>query len=227
MKRQFKTLAATSAVICTSGGSISRVQGFWDGDAVSYLQLFDAMTLPANDAVPDRVYALAADAGFDIELEEPFSFTTGLVLVFSTTRATKTLETDSGHVGDVEGAVYTIEPAGLTDSGDDTGNVDTSTGVAVWASATGSRLYRVKITGAESANRWLQLHTAAEPEAGDRAVFSAYVKVAGDFCFGREGWAVNGAAAGVCTVILSSTPDTLSGLTAAQATVRTWHFAGA
>lgn len=223
MIRQFKTLAATSATICTQGGEVHRIHGFWDGAAAAYLQIHDAVTLPADTAVPLFTYEVQADTEFTIEFNPPLVVASGAFACFSSTRATKTLSTGAGNVGDFIGAVETLEPAGLTQG--TIGGVDDG-GAALWTDETGSKLYRVQVSGA-AASRWLQVHALGEMTDQAVPLFSHPLDGgACDVCFGRDGWAVNAAADGSCFIVASSTALTYTAVTDAQATCNVWHFAG-
>jgi hypothetical protein len=115
MNRKFKTLGATSAAICYSGGVFKSIQGYNPVAAVSYLQLFDALALPADTAVPLWVSRpIPASIGYEFNLDEPVPFATGLFACLSSTAATKTLvATNSNFVGFID----TQEPEGLTTGG--------------------------------------------------------------------------------------------------------------
>ena len=57
-----------------------------------FVQLFNSATVPADTAVPDYCFTIAASGQLNITMNgAPESFDTGLVIVSSSTQATKTI----------------------------------------------------------------------------------------------------------------------------------------
>jgi len=79
-----------SAVVCSSGCNFTEMSGYNDSAATRYIMLFDAATLPANGAIPNQFYLVAANMGFGI-LGAAERFRTGMVVACSTTAKTLTI----------------------------------------------------------------------------------------------------------------------------------------
>jgi len=80
-----------SAIIKDSSGTLYRLMGYNSGGA-QFLQLHDSATVPADNAIPKVLIAIAATANFDIDLGEIGRFfNNGIVVCNSSTEATKTI----------------------------------------------------------------------------------------------------------------------------------------
>ena len=83
--------AATSLVIKASAGTIYEVRGHNDAASSQYIQVHDAASLPADTAVPEDSFLVAADSNFSITFPQGKSCATGIVVSNSSTLATKTI----------------------------------------------------------------------------------------------------------------------------------------
>jgi len=80
-----------SAIVKATPGTIYRVDGYNSGSA-QFIQLHDFATLPANDAVPAMIWAVAATTNFTIDLGEIGRWCEkGIVLSNSSTGPKKTI----------------------------------------------------------------------------------------------------------------------------------------
>tara|TARA_Y100000310_G_scaffold140332_2_gene139715 strand:+ start:11448 stop:13253 length:1806 start_codon:yes stop_codon:yes gene_type:complete len=83
--------AATSLVIKASAGTIYEIRGHNDNAAAQYIQVHDASSLPADTAVPEDSFIVAANSNFSISYPQGKSCATGIVVTNSSTLATKTI----------------------------------------------------------------------------------------------------------------------------------------
>lgn len=226
MVRQSATLAATNAVICTAGGALIRINGLWSGAGAVYLQLFDALALPADDTAPGYVIAVAATSNYDIDLSHaPFEFKTGLVACFSSTMATKTIVTGEGNTGTFLAKFSTQEPAGLTLATSTTPAAD----VYVIANEdVFDYLYRVRVTSGAAHDGFLQIYVldADTPGADDVPILEAnFNEAAIDLCFGADMLKVVNATSTYFFVGKSSTRHTYTAMDEGDLTFRVWYDA--
>lgn len=86
------TAYASSLIVKTSAGTVWGVAGYNSGPA-QFLQFHDATAVPANGVAPvGPLVAIAAASNFSIDFGKyGMGFTTGIVIVNSTTGPTKTL----------------------------------------------------------------------------------------------------------------------------------------
>jgi hypothetical protein len=92
-----------SAVVSAAPARISKVIVFNDAASAQYIQLFDSTTVPADTAVPDLCFVVAADSMLTIDLPRTLErrvaggldrfplFETGIAVSNSSTAATKTI----------------------------------------------------------------------------------------------------------------------------------------
>lgn len=86
------TAYGTSEVVKTTPGIVHRISGFNAHTSPVWIQLHDAVSLPANDAVPAIIIYVAATANFDFDLSDIGRFCQkGIVVCSSSTGPTKTL----------------------------------------------------------------------------------------------------------------------------------------
>jgi hypothetical protein len=81
---------AKSQVVHAGNGKLKTLRAHNNGSGDIFLQLFDAAALPANGVAPSTA-PVPVKAGQYYESDTPFNFFAGLVVVASTTAATKTL----------------------------------------------------------------------------------------------------------------------------------------
>ena len=93
--------AAGSLVVKASAGNLYGYN-VAAGASAGYLLIFDAPTAPADGTVtPKIVHAIAANASIQVDRDIPIAFTTGIVMVFSTTGPfTKTISATAFLAGD-------------------------------------------------------------------------------------------------------------------------------
>ncbi len=95
---------ATASASLTVKGSAGNLYGYecCAGASAGYLMVFDATSAPADGTVtPRRVHAIAANASLSRSFNPPIRFSTGIVLVFSTTGPfTKTASATAFLAGD-------------------------------------------------------------------------------------------------------------------------------
>lgn len=83
---------ANSLVIATGGGVLFGFSGFSSRASVQYIQVFDAITVPADGAAPDVVLGVPANTNFSADWGDiGRNFYTGIVICNSTTIGTKTI----------------------------------------------------------------------------------------------------------------------------------------
>jgi hypothetical protein len=83
---------ATNLVIKASPGKLFGVKGYNSKGSAQFIQLHDAISLPADTAVPKVVITVPATSNFDIDLGIYGKvFTTGIVVCNSSTAPTKTV----------------------------------------------------------------------------------------------------------------------------------------
>lgn len=81
---------AASVVIKASAGTLYAIRGYNSG-AAQFIQVLDAAALPADTAVPEETFTVAAASNFFIEFPQGKSLGTGIVVCNSSTGATKTI----------------------------------------------------------------------------------------------------------------------------------------
>lgn len=82
---------AASLVIKASAGRLIEIRGYNAKASAQFIQVHDAASLPADTAVPEETFTVAASSNFTISFSEDKSFTTGIVVCNSSTEATKTI----------------------------------------------------------------------------------------------------------------------------------------
>ena len=93
--------AAGSLVLKAAAGNVYGVH-ICTGAQAGYLMLFDAVAAPADGTVtPERVYVVAANSSFSLQLSYPIRCAAGITLVFSSTGPfTKTISATAFLAGD-------------------------------------------------------------------------------------------------------------------------------
>lgn len=90
---------ATSLVASTSPKTVVSIQGHHKtGVGDQFLQIFDAASLPADAAVPIQTIRVPENDNFSIDFVGGRVFETGVVIVGSTTAATKTLSAANWYI---------------------------------------------------------------------------------------------------------------------------------
>lgn len=84
------TALATSLVVLAAAGTLYQFAGFNTGPS-QVIQLHDAASLPADTAVPEVKFWVAADSAFSRTFPQGISLTVGIVLSNSSTLSTKTI----------------------------------------------------------------------------------------------------------------------------------------
>lgn len=162
MRIEHETLAAVSAVVATNSCTISNVHGFFNGTTANrYLQLHDAKALPADTAVPMRVWPIYMTAPFEITfIGDPIALANGAVFVVSTTRATLTASADTMDI--FVNGVQTSDTTGVSVAGDYT-TLDEV--LQVWADSAGpKRLLRIEYSNVSGGGAdYLQVHAGDTP----------------------------------------------------------------
>jgi type IV secretory pathway protease TraF len=94
-------VAASSLVVKASPGNLYGYTAV-SGASAGYVMLFDAVAAPADGTVtPKGVIVLAANSSIVVDRSTPIRFTTGIVMVFSTTGPfTKTASATAFLAGD-------------------------------------------------------------------------------------------------------------------------------
>lgn len=170
MNIEYEALAVASATVATSAGHFTRIQGYFNGAADRWLQLHDAKVLPANGAVPLRVWPLYATAPFDQNFQnDGVTFANGCVFAVSSTQATLTASADTMDVyvnGEQAQDVSDVSIAGDYSTDDEV--------LQVWADSAGpKKLVRLEASdeGIDSGGVYVQIHAADTP-ATDKIVAS-------------------------------------------------------
>jgi len=82
----------TGEVVKAVPGVVHRISGYNSHTSPVFVQLHDATSMPANDAVPVITFVVAASSNFDFDLSVIGRFCEkGIVVCSSTTGPTKTL----------------------------------------------------------------------------------------------------------------------------------------
>jgi hypothetical protein len=221
MKLNVEGLGVASKVVHTAACNLTKIHGnFLGTTADRWLQLHDAKALPANGAVPLRVWPVyQASAGGSTPFGEGFigddvTLANGAVFAVSTTRATLTASADTMDIfvnGD-----SSWDNTDVSVAGDYTTLRET---LQVWQDVNGPlRLVRLEVTdNALLDAAYVQIHAGDTP-ATNKIVASFPLEVLGalDLFFGTNGLSprrvVNGTVFDGCTVALSSTPGTYTAL---------------
>jgi len=189
--QQVNFLNVATAQVSKHPGGIRRVRGNFNGNANSWLWLFDTNGQPLGANVTGSVPLLAptplyVGAPFFIETElGSLQFNNGIYTAVSSTQETYTAASTQKvditvELDDPE------EPSGNSYAGDTTTGVDS---LVVYASSANENLYAITVTNNGGATAYLQMFTAAGPAAGQYPHFQ-WTLTAGQtsvFKFGRQG----------------------------------------
>lgn len=101
LTRVFTTTVQGSLIVKASAGNLYGYN-IVSGGSAGYLMIFDSATVPAEGTVtPKLVLPIAANAGIQSDRDIPIRFTSGIVMVFSTTGPfTKTISNTAFLAGD-------------------------------------------------------------------------------------------------------------------------------
>lgn len=84
-----------SQVIKASPGTLYKLTGYNSKGSAQWIQLHDAASVPADNAVPVAIFTVAATANFEINFNNIGRyFSTGIVVCNSSTGPTKTVGSD-------------------------------------------------------------------------------------------------------------------------------------
>lgn len=197
------SLLITNTLIPFKNLNIQKLEGYCAGAAACWLQLHDAVTVPANGATPLRSLYLGATRpnGFlwQYYLDELCykNLTNGLIAILSTTEATLTIATGANlvdlYVGLEQWELEDIHGA-TTVVGDTTTLVKL---LAVWNNASGpNRLTRVEVTNAIAATTVrIQAFAVATPANGtipfwDQPIATSGALTKAFWTFGKNGGTV-------------------------------------
>jgi len=82
---------AASIVVKTGPGILYGLAVYNSKTSAQFIQVFDAMTLPADNAIPASVFTVAQSANLDVQWLPGRTFGTGCVICNSSTGPTKTI----------------------------------------------------------------------------------------------------------------------------------------
>jgi hypothetical protein len=217
MRVEFEALAQNDVVVATSGMTISRVQGYFNGALNAWLQLHDAKETPVNGAVPLRVWPLYSTAPFDQNFQnDPIAVTNGCVFVVSLLANRATLAISAETMDIFVNGEKSLDTVGVTEAGN---YVDADEILQVWAQGSpGKKLLRLEVSDEDEVAGpfWVQIHAANTPLTNK--IVKTFPVDSGsslDVCFGdgldivRE---VGGTLFQGCTIALSSTENTYTAL---------------
>lgn len=159
---------ATNIVASTVACKLVRVRAYLSGSTDKWLQIHDAIALPANTAVPKSSYQMLGGLDKFVDFGQiPMELVNGLVIVISDTEATLTTSATTGDFL-IELEAGELYPTGLPSGVSTIG--DTSTGVdslQVWSTGTGpKKLFRVQYTNKEAVVSYLMLFGFSGPSTG-------------------------------------------------------------
>ncbi len=139
-------LNISSQVVKTFAMTLNSFSGSFNGSTADrFLQIYDAKVLPANGAVPLRVYDLFQGSAFSWNFPTGLVLTTGLVFAVSTTEETLTISTDKIELM-VDGISSAFDDSGTTVVGDYTTD-QLAAPYQIWAEAAGPLLLkRIELT---------------------------------------------------------------------------------
>lgn len=150
--------------VATHPVSVHKIEGYFRGETDSWLQVHDAVSAPADTAVPLKSWPVQAAYEFHKAFEmAELRLTKGLYVCISTTQATKTL---SAEKMDLHVELAQPEaPAGTSSAGDLTTAV---TELQVWAESAGpKRLIALEVDGTNVvATHYVQIHSKDTVDAG-------------------------------------------------------------
>lgn len=213
MRVEYEALAQNDVVVSTSGMTISRVQGYFNGALNAWLQLHDAKATPLDGTAPLRVWPLYSTAPFDQNFQnDPIAVVNGCVFVVSLLANRVTLAISAETMDVFVNGVSSVDTVGVSVAGDYTTADEI---LLVWSQASpGKKLLRLEASdyGGGSGPFWVQIHAANTP-ATNKIVktFPVAVNATLDLDFGggldlmRE---VGGTLFQGCTIAVSSTENT-------------------
>lgn len=89
-KAKSSALEASRILKGTSGTLVS-LMGYNSKTSAQFIQLHDSATVPADGAVPDFPFTVAASSNFSLDVGTGIPFANGIVVTNSSTAGTKTI----------------------------------------------------------------------------------------------------------------------------------------
>lgn len=159
LQRAISKFATTGFPMTEIPASLGTVQGIYNGAADCYLQIHDATTAPAEDAVPLWSQLVFKGVPFEFKFSPAdLEIFKGNYVCFSSTAGTKTIATGVGNTGDIVALVSEYEaqmPAGAVAVGDLSTPVHA---LVVWEHDTASQsLLRCSVVNNAETTRYLML----------------------------------------------------------------------
>lgn len=155
-----------SLIVLAAPCLVFRVEGYFSTSAATdfYVQIHDAVAVPANGAVPLKSYQAQANFAFAQHIGEGLPCKTGCVVVLSSTSDTLTIATLSTDKADFfvdieEYQTLAVKPVLTT-------NIYTNQAgsIQLWAEAAGpKRIVSLVGTEANGVSTWLQLYACDSP----------------------------------------------------------------